>query len=119
MIVFNLIALLLIAGIVYWFWLYTPKQQAAVGDQGVIDVVVDNGVYQPSRIQVPTGKDSVLRFIRKDQSPCAATVLIDDLEISRDLDTDRPTEVTIHPEKPGDYEFTCQMRMYRGTIHAE
>ncbi len=103
----------------YWFWLYSPRNRVAVNEQGEIDVIVDKGVYQPSQINVPVGKDSTLKFIRKDPSPCASAVLIDDLGVSEDLPTDQPKPITIHPERPGDYEFTCQMRMYRGVIHAE
>ena len=31
---------------------------------------------------------------------------------------DERGHVTVTPDKPGEYEFTCQMRMYRGTLMA-
>lgn len=34
---------------------------------GVIDVIVDAGVYVPARIEVVAGKPVTLRFLHKDQ----------------------------------------------------
>ena len=113
----NLAGLILLGLIVGWFWFSKPKARVVAG-AGPIDVIVGNGVYTPARIQVPTGKPVTLRFLRKDPSPCAERVLFDDLDVSADLALGTPTEVTITPETPGDYQFTCQMRMYRGVVVA-
>lgn len=103
--------------VVWWFWFSKPKARVAAG-AGPIDILVDNGVYTPVRIQVPTGNPVTLRFHRKDPSPCPERVLFDDLDVSADLVLGTPTEVTITPETPGDYQFTCQMGMYRGVVVA-
>ncbi len=79
---------------------------------------MDNGVNAPASIEVPVGKPVTLRFLRKDPSPCAEKVLFDDLGVSADLPLDKPVTVTVTPAKPGEYEFTCQMRMYRGRLVA-
>lgn len=113
----NLAGLVLLALIVRWFWFSKPKARVAAG-AGPIDILVDNGVYVPARIQAPVGKPLTLRFFRKDPSPCAEQVLFDDFGVAVDLAVGKPTEVTITPEKPGEYEFTCQMRMYRGVVVA-
>jgi plastocyanin domain-containing protein len=113
----NLAGLILLGLIVWWFWFSKPKARIAAG-AGPIDIVVDNGVYTPARIQVPTGKPVTLRFLRNDPSPCAEKVLFDDFGVAADLAVGKPTEVTITPEKPGEYPFTCQMRMYRGVVVA-
>ena len=81
-------------------------------------MLVDNGVYTPSRIEVPVGRPIVLRFLRKDASPCAEKVLFDDFGISADLPVGEPTDVVIVPKQAGEYEFTCQMQMYRGQLVA-
>ncbi len=115
--VVNAAGLVLLGLIVWWFWFSKPQARVAAG-AGPIDILVDNGVYTPARIQVPTGKPATLRFLRNDPSPCAEKVLFDDFGVTADLAVGKPTEVTITPEKPGDYEFTCQMRMYRGVVVA-
>jgi len=110
----NLAGLVLIGLIVWWFWLSKPKAQRAAS--GVIDVIVEGGVYTPARIEVSAGQPVTLRFLRKDPSPCAEKVLFDDLGIAADLPVDQPVELTITPKQPGEYAFTCQMQMYRGTL---
>ena len=110
----NVAGLVLIGLIVWWFWLSKPKAQHAAS--GVIDVIVDGGVYTPARIEVAAGQPVTLRFLRKDPSPCAEKVLFDDLGVSADLPIGQPVELTITPGKAGEYAFTCQMQMYRGTL---
>lgn len=113
----NFAGLVIIGLIVWWFWLSRPRATRAAGS-GPIEIVVDNGVYMPARIEVPAGRPVTLRFVRRDPSPCAEKVLFDDLGVAADLAVGKPTEVTVTPGKPGEYEFTCQMRMYRGTLVA-
>jgi plastocyanin domain-containing protein len=110
----NITGLVLIGLIVWWFWLSKPKSQWAAS--GVVDIVVDGGVYVPARIEVTAGQPVTLRFLRKDANPCAEKVLFDDLGIAADLPIGQPVELTITPKTAGDYAFTCQMQMYRGTL---
>lgn len=111
----NLSGLVLIVLIIFWFWVIKPKTLQAVNKRP-IEIVVDNGVYTPARIEVPAGQSVTLRFLRKDPSPCAEKVIISDFDISADLPVDKPQDVTFTPEAPGEYDFTCQMQMYRGTL---
>jgi plastocyanin domain-containing protein len=115
--VINLAGIVVMALIVWWFWLSRPRARRASG-AGAIEIIVDNGVYTPARIEVPAGKPVTLRFVRKDPSPCAEKALFDDLGISADLPVGKPLDVTLTPPRPGEYEFTCQMRMYRGMLVA-
>ncbi|MCK5639817.1 MAG: cupredoxin domain-containing protein [Gammaproteobacteria bacterium] len=108
-------ALLFLAFIVWWFWLTKPKaKQVAAGEP--IEIIVDDGVYIPPRIEVPVGKPVTLRFIRRDASPCAEKVLFDDFGLSAELPIGKPYDLTFTPEQSGEFEFTCQMRMYRGKL---
>lgn len=111
----NLLGVVAIALIIWWFWLSRPKAQRAEVDRP-IEIIVDDGVYTPARIEVPLGKPLTLRFIRKDASPCAEKVLFDDFNISSDLPVGQPHDISFVPDKPGEHEFTCQMRMYRGSL---
>lgn len=114
----NLTGLALIALIVWWFWLWRPKTLAHAR-QGVVEILVDQGVYTPARIEVPAGKPTRLRFVRKDPSPCAEQVLFDQLGLNLELPVNKPRELVVKPDQPGRYEFTCQMRMYRGELIAK
>lgn len=113
----NIAGLAAIALVVWWFWLSRP-QAVRAGQGVVVEIVVENGVYTPSVIQVAAGAPITLRFLRKDPSPCAEQVRFDDLGVSVELPVDAPREITVTPPKPGEYEFTCQMRMYRGVLAA-
>ncbi len=111
----NLLGVLLIAGIAWWFWMYRAPD-AAVATQGIIEIVVENGVYVPARVEVPAGQPTTLRFLRKDASPCAGTVLFSDLNISEDLPVNKSRDIVVNPPTAGIYPFTCQMQMYRGEL---
>lgn len=117
MMIINLLGLLLIALIVWWFWLYKPQEESVT--EGVISVTVEDGVYQPGRIRVVAGQPVTLRFLRKDASPCAGTVVFDDFEISEELPLNKAKDISLPSQNPGTYVFTCQMQMYRGELLVE
>lgn len=111
----NAAGAVVIGLIVWWFWVSKPRLQRAAADRP-IEIIVDNGVYNPARIEVPLGKPVTLRFIRKDPSPCAEKVLFDGFNVGGDLPVGKPYDISFTPDKPGEHEFTCQMRMYRGSL---
>lgn len=113
----NLLGLLLIAAIVWWFWLSRPRARRM--QSAVIEVRVADGAYQPARIEVPAGQPVTLRFLRTDPAPCAQTVVFDALNIFRHLPLNEPQELTLVLPRPGEYEFACEMRMYRGSLVAK
>ena len=114
--IINLAGLILIGFIIWWFWLSQPKTRRISADP--IEIIVDGGVYSPARIEVVAGRPVCLRFLRKDPSPCAEKVLFDELGIAADLPVGQPVEITLIPKTAGEYAFTCQMQMYRGTLVA-
>ena len=116
--VINIAGIAVIGLIVWWFWLSRPQARRASGTDP-IEIIVANGVYTPARIEVSAGQPVTLRFVRKDPSPCAEKALFDSLGVSADLPVDKPQEVIVTPPRPGEYEFTCQMRMYRGALVAK
>jgi plastocyanin domain-containing protein len=117
-ILINALGLLLAAFIVWWFWISKRGSEArAAGD--TVSIVVDGGVYTPSVIRVAAGRPVTLRFIRRDSSPCAEKVIFGGLDISADLPVGRPYDLSFVPEKAGEYDFTCQMAMYRGRLIVE
>jgi plastocyanin domain-containing protein len=117
MLLVNLAGLALISLIVWWFWLYRPAD-VALADEA-LEITVENGVYQPARLRVAPNTAVTLRFIRKDDSPCAETVIFPDLDISATLPVGQPTAVRLPPLQAGEYAFHCQMQMYRGVLKVE
>lgn len=122
MFIINLVGIVLIALIIWWFWLYSAKnkQKTSVNKTtGEINIVVEDGVYQPSTIAVKADTSCVLKFTRKDPSPCAATVIFPDFEISAELPLNKSIEISLPAMKKGEYVFHCQMQMYKGSLVVE
>lgn len=119
-IVINIVGLGLIALVVWWFWLYKPTLYVSKKDniktRSIIEILVKDGVYVPAYIQVATNHPITLRFTRKDASPCAEIVNFSSLNINRQLPLGEPIDIDIYIENPGEYEFACQMGMYRGKL---
>lgn len=114
MILANIAGLLLIGLIIWWFWLYKPKEVSVDGDELLI--TVDNGVYAPAHIKLAKRRPAKLTFLRKDASPCAEILMIPELDVNESLPLNKPVSVTIPALDEGEYAFHCQMQMYRGRI---
>lgn len=117
MIIINIVGLALIGMIIWWFWLYTPKETQVRNNEIIIDV--KDGVYTPSHIKCAVNEPIVLNFIRHDKSPCAEMLLIPELSISAVLVVDKSTKIALTIPKTGEFEFHCQMKMYRGVLKVE
>lgn len=115
MLMINIAGLLLIALIVWWFWLYQSKE-AELNESDVV-IVVENGTYRPSRIKLPVNEATTLKFLRKDASPCSETLLIPDLQISETLPLEKLKSIDLPPLHAGEHAFHCQMQMYRGQLN--
>ena len=114
-ILFNLAGLFVILFIIWWFWLAKKEQALQIGSEA-ISILVENGVYKPAAVQTKKGQPVVLRFIRKDENPCAGTVVFADLDMSAELPVGEPYDLELAPQQAGEFEFTCQMGMYRGRL---
>lgn len=110
----NILGLLLIGLIIWWFWLYQPADIPL--KEGTTNISVEAGIYSPSTVRVPAGKNIILVFTRLDETPCASTVVFPDLEISVELPVGVATTIELPPLTPGDYKFCCQMNMYQGKL---
>ena len=113
-VIVNVAGLLIIGAIAWWFWLSRPVARRL--DEASITIVVEDGVYSPAHIEVSRDRPIVLNFLRKDPSPCAAKVIFSELGVSADLPVDEEHKVLLEPQQPGQYEFACEMHMYRGTL---
>ena len=113
----NLIGISLIIGIIWWFWL-SQSFSIPIMQENKILIKVKDGVYQPSNITVPANAQFILQFLREDSTPCSEYIIFDSLKISQQLPLNQLVDVSL-TLKPGEYEFTCQMRMYRGKLIAK
>lgn len=111
----NLIGLLIIALIVWWFWLSKPGVKSTEIKK-IVEIKVKDGVYQPAYIRALVNQPITLRFIREDPTPCAEIVSFSKLNINQELPIKKPTDIHLNIKEPGVYEFTCQMGMYRGKL---
>jgi plastocyanin domain-containing protein len=60
-----------------------------------------------------------LKFNRQETASCSEMVLFPDFDRSAHLPTGETVAVEFTPERPGEYEFQCQMGMFRGRLLVE
>ena len=113
--------LALIVGIAWFFW--GPRQggyRAAVTTSGYQEaMILVKGGYTPDVIVVQHGKPVRLSFRREETAACSDTVVLGDFGKSAKLPTGETVALELLPEKPGEYEFACQMGMLRGKLVVE
>jgi plastocyanin domain-containing protein len=113
-----ILSVALIAAIAWWF--YDKKVSTAVAavmtnDVQKATIIVDGG-YKPNVISLQAGKSAEITFLRKDPSGCLEEVIMPDFNINEHLPVNKPFTISLQPDKPGTYTYTCGMRMFSGTI---
>jgi plastocyanin domain-containing protein len=113
--------LILVVGIAWFFW--GPRRggiRAATTTSGYQEaMVLVKGGYTPDLIVVQHGKPVRLNFRREETAACSEMVVFGDFGKSAKLPEGEMVAVEFLPEKPGEYEFTCQMGMLRGRLVVE
>jgi plastocyanin domain-containing protein len=104
---------------VNWFFLGNkgrPAVAAAPGAGGIVDVVVVvDGGYSPSTIEVPAGSRVRMTLDRREDNPCSDEIVIPDFKIRQAV----PAHATSTLEfivTAGRHEFSCGMGMLHGAI---
>ena len=100
-IVVDVIGLALIAFIVWFSWLVRAK-----GTKAAVTVV-------------ERGKPVRLNFVRQESASCSEMVLPPAFNKPAKLPEAQTVLVEFLPAEPGEYEFVCQMGMFRGRVIAE
>lgn len=116
-IIVNTVGFVLIALIVWYFWLYKREgvQIAEVG--GVQEVKINvKGGYDPDVIVVRQGKPVRLHFNRQESAMCSEMVVFDKINQSAKLPEGETVTVEFTPEQKGEIGFQCQMGMLRGKV---
>ena len=120
-IVVVLLGLGLSVAIAWDFW--GPRRagdRAATTSRGYQEaMVLVKGGYTPDIIVVQHGKPVRLNFRRDETAACSERVVLADFGKSASLPEGEVVAVEFLPERPGEYEFTCQMGMLRGKLIVE
>ena len=113
--------LALIALIVWFFWLKrTPGVRAALTSGGYQEqMVLVRGGYTPDVIVVQAGKPVRLSFVRQESASCSEQVLLPAWGKSAALPEGETVRVEFLPKERGEFEFACQMGMFRGKVIVE
>ena len=104
-----------------WFFWFSPGEAARVAEAAGVqeaDIIVKGG-YAPDIIVVKAGKPVRLHFTRLETSACSEMVIFGDFGKSARLPPGKTVTVELTPEKPGEYDFACQMGMLRGKLIVE
>ena len=116
----NILGLVFMAWIVWYFWLFKKTRVMAVETSGVQEVRVRvKGGYEPDVIVVKAGQPVRLHFYREEEASCSEMVIFNELGQSAKLPAFKDTVVEVTPPKPGEYGFQCQMGMIRGKLIAQ
>ena len=120
-IIVTLLGLVLSGGIALFFW--GPRQggfRVPVSTSGYQEaMVLVKGGYTPNVIVVEHCRPVRLNFRREETAGCSDTLVFAAFNKSAHLPTGEVVPIEFLPEKPGEYEFSCQMGMYRGKLVVE
>ena len=110
-----------IVSIAWFFW--GPRQggfRVGLSSSGYQEaMILVKGGYTPDVIVVQHGKPVRLSFRREETAACSEMVVLNDFGKSAHLPTGETVSVEFLPDQPGEYEFTCQMGMFRGKLVVE
>lgn len=117
----DVAGLALIALIVWFFWLVKTKGTRAAATSGGYQeqMVLVKGGYTPDVIVVEAGKPVRLNFVRQESASCSEMVLLPAFNMSTRLPEGQTVPIEFLPKERGEFEFSCQMGMFRGKLIVE
>jgi plastocyanin domain-containing protein len=116
-----LLGAVILSGLVVWFFFFSAKKGTRLAGSGGVqeaEIVVKGG-YTPDVLVVKAGRPVRLTFLRQETASCSEMVLFPDFKKSAKLPPGERVPVEFTPEKPGEYDFQCQMGMLHGKIIVE
>ena len=116
-----ILGLLLIAFIVWFFWLKRAKGVRAAEPSGGYQevMVLVKGGYTPDTIVVRRGKPVRINFRREETASCSDKVVFADFQKSAELPTGQTVPIELLPKEAGEFAFSCPMGMFRGRLIVE
>ncbi|KRL01502.1 cupredoxin domain-containing protein [Liquorilactobacillus capillatus] len=117
-IIIVVLALAIIAFIIWWFFGKHTAQEGTAEQQGNLQnaTVVVNGGYNPSTIVLKQGLAGQITFHRKDPSSCLERVVFPDLGINDFLPQNQDHVIKIDTSQAKTFEYACGMNMYHGKV---
>jgi plastocyanin domain-containing protein len=108
----------LIGFIAWFFWLIKAKGvKASLSSSGYQEqMVLVKGGYTPDAIVVERGKPVRLNFVRQESDSCSEMVLLPAFSKSAHLPEGQVVSVEFLPAETGEFDFACQMGMFRGKV---
>jgi plastocyanin domain-containing protein len=109
-------------GFLIWFFWMVQREgvKAAQTTSGYQEaMILVKGGYAPDVIVVEHGKPVRLHFRREETASCSEMVIFPDFQKSAKLPEGQTVSMELMPDKPGEYEFQCQMGMLRGKLIVE
>ena len=112
-------AVLLTAGL-GWFFFGPKKARVAklVGDTQQVRITVKGG-YSPDVVRVRQGVPLRIVFDRQESGECTSRVVFSDFGINQSLPAYAQTQVSLLPDRPGEFGFACGMNMVHGKLVVE
>jgi len=117
----DVVGLASIAFIVWFFWFVKARGvRATAASSGYQEqLILVKGGYTPDVVVVQRGKPVRLNFLRQESASCSEMVLLPGFGKSARLPEGQAVSVEFLPQEPGEYEFACQMGMFRGKLIVE
>lgn len=113
-----IIALFLIAFIVWWFFgkhTESAGKSTIVNDEQTATIVV-NGGYSPSTVILKKGIPAQVNFDMHDSTACLSHVVFEQLGVNKDLTKQKITTINIPTDKAQTFNFACGMDMFHGKV---
>jgi Cu+-exporting ATPase len=102
-----------------YFFFFGPRRGTFTrrGSAGAQEVtVVVSGGYRPDVVVAKKGVPLRITFDRREDSPCSDEVVLPEFHVRRRLPPFARTEITVVPERTGEFPFSCGMNMLHGMI---
>ena len=117
----DVVGLAVIAFIAWFFWLVKAKGVRVGTTSGGYkeQMVLVKGGYAPDVIVVQAGKPVRLNFVRQESASCSEMVLLPAFAKSAKLPEGQTVPIEFLPKERGEFEFACQMGMFRGKVVVE
>lgn len=116
-----LLGALALSILVIWFFFFSEKKGTRLAaSEGVQETnIIVKGGYSPDVLVVKAGQPVRLNFNRQESASCSEMVLFPDFDKSAKLPEGETVPIEFTPDKPGEYDFQCQMGMFHGKLIVE
>jgi len=108
--------------LVGWYFWFSEKKAVKIkaADSGVQEALIKvKGGYSPNLLVFEAGKPIKLNFYREETAACSEEVIFPDFNKKATLTPFQNVTVELNIDKPGEYNFQCEMGMLRGKLIVE